>query len=323
MAIFQTGDGALGGKLTDATRRSFKMAFKMVPEGGRAIFNAIMTNKKIETFNSASYDDFASVTNEGVNYAAFDPTDGDELSLTQAKITASLEVTKESRMYDQYGIESTLEGAAGLGTMCAKRIELDLQQIISQGTASSYVDKDGNTVSTLAADGVALFSSSHTVNGSSSTYDNLDSTAFGQTGLEAQENLWRGFLNQDGQIITRRPDTIFSTSKASLVNLIREYNKGMNHIEDANRGVNVYQGKYDHVVLDYLDVTNVGARDTSKDDYWGLVIRKDNNLKFRVSQNPVLHPPQTVQRNRNVLLQADAHYSYGVEDPICISLANA
>lgn len=313
----------LGDALTDATRRSFSLGFKLIPLGGRAMFDVRNTDKKVETFNSAVMDDFASGTGEGENYAAFDPTLGDELTLTQSKITASLEVTKEQQMYDQYGVTAAMEAAKGLGTMTAKRIELDLQQLISQGSATSYTDKDGNTVTTTSADAVALFSNSHTVNGSSSTYDNLDSTAFGQTGLEAVENLFRNFLNQDGQIINRVPTAIFSTSKPALVNLIREYNKGMNHIEDANRGVNVYQGRYDHIVLDYLDVTNVGARDATKDDYWGLVIAKDKNLRMRVSQNPKMHPGQLVQRNRNMLFQADAHYAYGVEDPVCIAISQA
>lgn len=323
MAFFQTGDAALGGKLTDATRRSFKMGFKLVPLGGRAIFNVQETDKETETFNSASFDQFASSTNQGVNYASFDPTDGDELTLTQGKITASLEVTKESGMYDQYGITAALEGAEGLGTMCAKRIELDTQQLLSQGSATSYTDKDGNTVTSTSADGVAIFSNSHTVNGSSSTYDNLDATAFGQTGLEALLNLFRLFLNQDGQRIDRIPDTIFSTGKPALVELIKEYNKGMNHIEDATRGINTYQGRFDNVVLDYLDVDTSGANDATKDDYWGLVIRGDRNLKLRVSQNPVLHPVQLVQRNRNDLYQADAHYALGVEDPNCIAISQA
>lgn len=323
MAVFATDDMALGGKLTDATRRAFKMGFKLEPVQGRAIFNVVQTDKKVEVFNSASFDQFANPTNEGENYAAFDPTDGDELTLTQSKVTASFEVTEEARMYDQYGIESALEGGEGLGTSTAKAIELDVQQLISQGTATSYTDRAGNTVSTTSADGVALFSNSHTVNGSGSTYDNLDSTAFGQTGLEAHENLWRSFLNQDGQIIARRADTIFTTSKASVTNLVREYNKSHFHVEDAARGINAYEGRFRHVVLDYLDVDSSGARDAAKDDYWGLAIAGDKNLKLRVSKNPTLHAPQTVERNRNTLIQASAHYAYGVEDPICISLSNA
>ena len=313
----------LGDALSDSTRRAFSLGFKMVPVAGRQLFNVQRTDKKVEVFNSAVMDQFASSTGEGENYSSLDPTFGDELTLTQSKITASFEVTKEGTKYDQYDVLRAIAGAEGLGTSCAKRMELDLQQQISQGAATSYTDRDGNTVSTVSADAVAIFSNSHTVNGSSSTYDNLDSTAFGQTGLEAVENLFRNFLNQDGQIIDRAPTAIFSTTKPNLVNLIQEYNKGMNHIEDANRGINVYQGRYNHIPMQYLDVTTAGARDATKDDYWGLAIAGGKNLKLRVSQEPVMYPVQLVQDNRNALFQADSHYALGVEDAIDIALSAA
>lgn len=322
MAISTTQTG-LGVKLTDATRRSFSLGYKEEPVQARGLFDVVTTGLKVETFNSAVMDQFASPTGDGENYASFDPTLGDELTLTQAKVTASYEVSEDAQQFDQYGIFQAMEGAQGLGSATAKAIELDLQQLISQGAGSSYTDRAGNTVSVLAADGVTLFSNSHTVNGSSSTYDNVDSTAFGQTGLEAMENLFRGFLNHDGQRINRRANTIFSTSKPSLTNLIAEYNKSMGHPEDEYNGINVYTGRYNHVVLTYLDTDSSGAVDSAKDDYWGLAIAKDKNLKLRVSQSPTLHPEQLVQRNRNRLYQASAKYSYGVEDPVCIALSAA
>lgn len=313
----------LGTKLTDATRRAFKAGYKMVPVSGRAIFNVQMTDKKVEVFNSAVMDQFASATGDGENYASFDPTLGDELTLTQAKVTAGFEVSEDQQQYDQYGIVSAVAGSKDLGGITAKRIELDLQQLISQGASDNYTDKDGNTVSTLSANGLSLFNNSHTVNGSSSTYDNLGATSFGQTGLEALEGLFRNFLNQDGQICDKVPNMIFSTDKPALVNLIREYNKSMGHPEDEYNGINVYQNRYNHVVLKYLDTDSAGVRDATKDDYWGLVIAKDENLKLRVSQNPTVHPSQIVQRNRNILYQASAKYAYGVEDPNVIALSQA
>jgi hypothetical protein len=314
---------ALGAKLTDATRRSFSIGYKQVPNQGRSIFDVQMTGNKVEVFNSAIMDQFAASTGDGENYASFDPTLGDEMTLTQSKVTASFEVTEDANQYDQYNVLSAMEGGEGLGSATAKRIELDLQQLISNGGSANYTDKDGNVVSCLAADGLSLFNNSHTVNGSATTYDNLDATAFGQTGLETLENLFRNFLNHDGQVIDRAPTAIFSTTKPALVNLIREYNKSMGHVEDAFNGTNEYMHKYNHIPLHYLDKTSVGAVDAAKDDYWGLVMAKNKNLKLRVSQNPTIHPAQLVQRNRNVLFQASAKYAYGVEDPNCIALSAA
>lgn len=310
----------LGSKLTDTTRRSFSLGFKYTRKGGMALFDVQSTSKKVEVFNSAVLDQFGHETGEGENFYELDPTDGDELTLTQGKITASLEVTDDIEMYDQYSISEAMTGASGLGTANRNRMEMDIQQLVGQGAAAAYTDMDGNSVATVAADGLSVFNNSHTINSSSSTFDNLDSTAYGQTGLETSENLFRLFLNHDGQRANRIPTCIYSTTKPALVNLIREYYKSYWHVEDAARGVNEYMEKYVHVALEYLDTATDGSNDGTKDDYWGLAVRKGKNLKFRVSRNPVMHPVQRVQRNRNLLMQSEARYAVGIEDPVDIML---
>lgn len=299
------------------------MGFKFTRKGGMALFDVQDTNKKVEVFNSYVMDQFGHETGEGENFHNLDPTDGDELTLTQGKITASLEVTDDIEMYDQYSVSAAVEGANGLGTANRNRMEMDIQQFVGQGAGTSYYDMDGNPVSVLAADGVTTFSNSHTINSSASTYDNIDSVAYGQTGLETLENLFRLFLNHDGQRANRIPTVIFSTTKPTLVNLIREYYKSYYHVEDDARGVNEYMEKYSHIALEYLDTATDGSNDAAKDDYWGLAVRKGKNLKFRVSRNPILHPVQRVQRNRNLLMQSEARYAVGIEDPIDIALAAA
>lgn len=313
----------LGLKLTDATRRGFKLGYKDEPVAARSIFDVQMTDKKVEVFNSAIMDRVAMPTGDGDNYAASDATLGDELTLTQGKYTDSFEVTEDQMQYDQYGIAAALAGGKGLGSSTANVIELYAQQLISQGASASYTDHAGNTVSTLAATGLSLFNNAHTVNGSASTYDNLIATAFGQAGLEEALENWRGFLNHDGVRINRRPKTIFSTGKPSLVALIREYLNSTGHPEDAFNGINTYKAEFNHVVLEYLDTTSSRAADSAKDDYWGLVDAKNPNLKLRVSQEPTIHPMQLVQRNRNALFQSSTKFAVGVEDPNCILLSAA
>lgn len=319
----ETTNNALGLKLTDATKRGFRKGYKDTPVAGRSIFDVQMTDKKIEVFNSAVLDKLADLTGDNENYAATSITLGDELTLTQSKFTQSLEISEDDMQYDQYAILSALSGGQGLGSATATTIEVYIQQLISQGAGNSWTDHSGNTISTLTADGLSLFNNSHTVNGSASTYDNLMATAFGQTGIEEALELFRGFLNQDGVRITRRPRTIFSTGKASLVSLINEYNNSQGHPEDAFNGTNTYRGMFNHVVLDYLDTTSSRVADGAKDDYWGLVIAKDENLKLRVSQEPTVHSPQLVQRNRATLFQVSTKFAFGVEDASCICLSAA
>lgn len=269
---------------------------------------------KTTDHDSWDFDQFAVGTGESTNYASSEPVKGDSLVLTQGKVTQSIELSMESQMFDRYNQTSNFTKMRGLGKACPRRIEHDLQLFfMSFGFGTSYTDRDGATVATTGGDGLAIFSNSHTINGSASTYDNLHSAAFGQTGLEAAEDLFRNFINHDDEIVYVIPDTIVTTSKSNLVNLVREYNKGMNHIEDSARGINVYQGRYDHVVFHLGDTDAVAARDSAKDDYWLLVSRANNHHgMLDISKNPSVHYAGKVQRNQNDLWLTETLYAYGM-----------
>jgi hypothetical protein len=316
-------NSALGQAITSATRIAFGTGYKEVPTEGRAMYKVEYVDTLTKVVDSSIMDKFARSTGFGANYATSLPTKGDQKTYTQGKITDSFEMIKEIKGFDQYDVVGGLTSAKGVGTSAAKRIELDLQLNIGFGAGDAYTNMDGDSVATLSADGLSIFDNLHTVNGSANTYDNLGATAFGQTGIEATQLLFRLFINHDGQQITRRPTTIFSTLDPTLINLIQEYNKGMNHIEDADRGINVFMGKFDHVGMQYLDSDNLGAYDATKKNYWGMVVRGDDNLKLFVSQDPVVYAPQLVQRNRNILVQTDALYAYGVQEASCIALNQA
>lgn len=291
--------------------------------GGRSIFDVQDTDKRVEVFNSGVMDNFAHDTGDGENFYENESVYGDELTMTQAKMTSSVEITRGVQMFDQYNVLEALEGAEGLGKSHSNKIEQDIQQFVKNGASSNYTDIDGNTVSVLAADGVTTFSNSHTVNGSASTYDNVDATAYGQTGMEAGENLFRNFLNHEGQRANKVANTIFSTSEAGNVSLIKEYRNATGHVEDASRGINTRQGKYDHVVMEYLDADTSGSPDSTTSAYWGLAVRRDKNLKVRVSQRPIVHEPRITERSRNLLLQAEDWHAVGIEDANCIMLSQA
>ena len=314
----------LGVALTDATRRSFSIGFSMERMGGRALFNVEDNDgKKVEVFNSAVMDNFAHETADGENFYENESVYGDELTMTQAQMTASVEVTRGVQMYDQYNVLEAVEGSEGLGKNHSNKIEQDIQQFVKNGATGSYTDIDGNPVTVQSADGVAVFSNLHTVNSTSSTYDNLDATAFGQTGLEALENLFRNFLNHEGQRANRVANVIFSTTESGNVNLIKEYRNATGHVEDAARGINTRQGKYDHIAMEYLDANTSGSPDTTTANYWGLAVRRDKNLKFRVSQRPIIYEPRVTERSRNLLLQSCDWHATGVEDACCIALSQA
>lgn len=313
----------LGSALTDVTRRSFTIGFGHERMGGRSLFDVQDTDKRVEVFNSGVMDNFAHETGDGENFYENESVYGDELTITQSKYTGSVEVTRGVVMFDQYSVVEVLEGSEGLGRNHANKIEQDIQQLLKNGASASYVDIDGNTIPCLGADGANIFANSHTVNGSAATWDNLDSVAYGQTGMETLENLFRNFLNHEGQRNNKVANTIFSTTESQTVNLIKEYRNATGHVEDAARGINTRQGKYDHIAMEYLDADTSGAPDSATDNYWGLAVRKDKNLKFRVSQRPIVHDPRVTERSRNLLIQSEDWHAVGVEDTSCMALSQA
>ena len=313
----------LGKALTDSTRRSFSIGFGQERMGGRSLFQVADTEKRIEVFNSGVMDNFAHETGDGENFYENESIFGDELTLTQAKMTGSVEITRGVVNFDQYDVVEVLEGAEGLGKNHANKVEQDVQQFVKNGATGTYTDIDGNTITVQSADAVALFSASHTVNGSSSNYDNLDATAFGQTGLEAMENLFRNFLNHEGQRANKVATCIFSTTESGTLSLIKEYQVSVGHVEDASRGVNTRRGKYNNVEMEYLDADTSGSPDSTTAGYWGLAVQNDKNLKLRVSQRPIVHEPRITERSRNLLIQSEDWHAVGVEDAIAIALSQA
>lgn len=313
MPVFTT-TGDLGSALVKNAFVTWHMGFDAVPYAARRVFRTSQTSHKTSEHDSWDYNKFARKTGEGNNYNSSTPVKGDNLVLTQGKVTDSFEVTEESQDYDRYNQVQNFQGMMGLGKACPDRMELDLQLfLMSMGFGTSYTDQDGESVATTGADGLAIYSNSHTVNGTATTYDNLQAVAFGQTGLEAAEDLFRNFINHEGRVVYVIPDTIITTSKASVVNLVKEYNKGMNHIEDANRGINAYQGRYDHIVFHYGDCTATGARDSSKDDYWLLAsLANNHHAILEISQSPRVRYAGKVQRNQNDLFITDTRYAYGM-----------
>ncbi len=313
MAPF-TSTGELGAALVKNAIVTWHKGFDQVPYAARRVFNVNFTNKKTSEHDSWDYNKFAKGTGEGVDYNNSAPIKGDSLVLTQGKVTDSFEITKESGMYDRYNQTRNFQGMMGLGKACPDRMELDLQLfLMSMGFGTSYTNQDGASVATTGANGKALYSNTQDVNGTATTYDNLQAVAFGQTGLEAAEDLFRGFINHEGRVIHVIPDTIITTSKASVVNLVKEYNKGQNHIEDALRGINVYQGRYDHIVFHYGDCDATGARDSTKDDYWLLAsLANNHHAILEISQEPTVFYAGKVQRNQNELFMTDCHYAYGI-----------
>lgn len=176
----------------------------------------------------------------------------------------------------------TAHNLAKYATQTAKdvvdKIELDMRNFIGYGTATSYVDNGGFTVDTTVGDGYALFYTAHTLKNSSTTYTNILSGApsLSESSLESAEDFFNyNVLDNNGQRITMKPNTIITSNKATMVNRVSRLLGSMSPetIEGStnnNSGVkNTYKGKFKHLVVEF-DVTALNVSDSTKAFNWYL-----------------------------------------------------
>ena len=181
-----------------------------------------------------------------------------------------------------------------LGKIVSNRIELDLSHRITFATATSYTSKEGVTIDTTVGDTLALASTVHTVRGAATTYRNrlANNPVFSKGGVEGMEQMIiENTINQFGEKVTVPYDILWSTEDANTVNTIKEFLRSTAAPEATNAGVvNVYAGKYRHVVLPRVATTAAGANDTSKAKYWGLASSSNSQAFLGMNEEPHMKP---------------------------------
>lgn len=216
---------------------------------------------------------------------------GYEKDLTLKRRGWNVEYTYEGGHYEKYSFntDAVREAKNGLN----RRLDLDLQHRITFGTATTYVDISGDTVDISVGDTLALFSTAHTVRASSTTYRNIlaNNPQCSKGALEAMEKMWiENTVNQFGQKVARPANKIWSTDDANTVNTIRELLKSTAAVSAPNAGVvNVYQAKYEHVVLPLVPTDASGNVDSSKAKYWGLVATGQSAFQAYLGVNEEAH----------------------------------
>lgn len=218
---------------------------------------------------------------------------------TLKRVAKDIGITYEMRHYNKY--IDVITRLTSLGALPAKRMELDLSHRVTFATATSYTDRNGTTVDTTVGDTLALASTAHTVRGSSATFRNrlANNPVFSKASLEGMEKMIiENSINQFGEKITVPYDILWSTDDPNTVNTIREFLRSTASPESNNAGViNVYQGKYRHVVLPRVPTDANGAADTTKAKYWGLASSQNSSAFLGINEEPKLKTPATSGSN--------------------------
>lgn len=197
---------------------------------------------------------------------------GYNVTMTKKRIGLEIDITQEMRDENRYPEVGAL--ITNLTHFCPQRIELDATHRLTFGTATSYTDMDGETVSTVGGDGLAIFSTSHTLKYSSTTWSNRVSgdPVFSQGALESAELLTTtDILSNFGEKRVMTFNTIICGTDPNTKNAIKQFLNSTSDVDQNNPGVmNVYQNAYKMLVLPYLATTATGANDSTKRRYWFL-----------------------------------------------------
>lgn len=215
-------------------------------------------------------------------------------TLTQKRIALDIGITYEMRTQNKY--PEVIRRLTNLAKTLVNRRELDLTHRFTFGTATTYTDLDGTSVDISIGDTLALFSTAHTVKGSSTTYRNrlANNPQLSRGALEGMEQLVaEQTINQFGEKVVVPFDILWITDDPNTENTALEYLRSVAAPDFANAGVtNVYKAKYKLVKLPRLATNNDGSVDTTKRKYWGLASSSATTAHLAVWEEPHLKVPQ-------------------------------
>lgn len=218
---------------------------------------------------------------------------GDNKTVKVKRVAKDEGITFEMRRFNKY--PDVIRRLTSLAQMPVNRLELDLSHRIGFGTATTYTDKNGAVVDISTGDALSLFSTAHTLNGTSTTYRNrlAGNPQLSKGALEGMERLVNEeTLNQHGEVVIMPFDILWTTDDPNTVNTAMEYLRSVAAPDFANSGVtNVYKAKYKHVKLPLVRTTNVGANNSAKRRFWGLASSHISDAHLAVWEEPHLKTP--------------------------------
>jgi len=241
-------------------------------------------------YSEIDLEEYASIKSEGDQAVRARVQQGYSKVGTLYRVAKDIGITYEMRNYNKY--LEVITRLTNLGQLAAKRMELDLSLRLTFATATSYISMEGATIDTTVGDTLAWASTVHTVRGSSTTFRNrlANNPVCSRGSIEGMEQMIiENSINQFGEKVMVPYDIIWTTEDASTVNTVKEFLQSTASPDALNAGVvNVYKGKYKHVILPRVAVTATGANDATKAKYWGLASSTNSQAFLGINEEPHL-----------------------------------
>ena len=212
---------------------------------------------------------------------------------TLQRIAKDIGISYELRTQGKYF--EIKQRITNLGKLGPNRMDLDLSHRLTFGTATTYTNMDGEVVDISVGDTLALFSTAHTLRGSSTTFRNrlANNPQLSRGALESMETMRNlNCFNQFGEKMYIVDNVLWTTDDPNTMNTAKELLRSMaNPTQNNSNVVNVYQNKYKLVMLPRVATDANGAPDSTKAKYWGVASTESSTLYLGVAEEPRLKTP--------------------------------
>ena len=237
----------------------FEKALDAVPKNimGSGLFveeNIPNNSGETRDFQEIDLELYASNKDQGDQAARGKVQLGYNKLVTVKRVAKDIGITYEMRQFNKY--PEVVRRLTNLAQMPMNRLELDLSHRIGFGTATSYTDKDGATVDITVGDSLALFSTVHTLTGSSSTYRNR---------LAGNPLLSKGALE--------------GIERLAVEETLNNFGEKV---------------KYKHVKLPLVPTNADGSVDNTKRRYWGIASSMMSDAHLGIWESPHLKSPSNL-----------------------------
>jgi hypothetical protein len=256
---------------------------------------------------------------EGAQYPALNSEEGDSISLTQIQYGDRIGVTKRMRKFDRYDqIKAIVKGLAD-GFFDA--IDQSHADLLTNGfTGTSYTDVYGFAQSNLAADGVLLFSASHTNNLNATTFSNLITNSAGTANpaidrASIVKTIATGKKYKDPNKLNRpiKMDRLLvSSTNYDLAQRI-VYSAGV----QGTPNVDSNPLRSDVNALVEWSRLDTDAAGNDRSARWFMCDSRNvkSTLRSPFAQRPMMYPPEEVNDSKTWEWTGDMFYSMGADHP--------
>ena len=282
-------------KLADVIWKKGEMSVKSVMrESGIFNVSPIPNNTgNTREFSEIDLEEYADNKGESAQAARAKKQQGYSKIMTKKRVAKDIGISYEMRTENK--APEVVRRLTNLGKLATNRMDLDLAHRITFATATSYTDKNGDTVDVSLGDGLALASTAHTVRGSSTTYRNrlANNPRLSKGSLQGMRRLCvEETINQFGEKVARDFDVLWTTDDPEDIDTAAEILRSTAGLNALNSGVvNVDQARYKHAILPRVATTPAGAVDSTKQHYWGLASTSDSQAHLGIWEEARMKSP--------------------------------